>query len=491
MRSLAAVAVLAFATAPSLAFAEAPPQFVISGHTAYHPVVLDPSAVPNLINSHTLFLNRCAPNGCAVKAGNMSDSTQHISDIAGGNVMLSAFSGGDTNWNAIKSCVAKIMQPYNITVTDVDPGAAPHFEVMVAGTAGQLNTQLNGQGILGIADYACQAPGQCFASYFPNALVFAFANDPYYGSGTNYDVLEACGTAAQEIAHAWTLDHTTSRSDPMTYNQYTNPLTFKNGVTCGSDCGNYNGCGSCNAFGVTCSNNTHLCMSSGQSTQDEDSIIKSLFGPAGAAPPTVKFKTPTNGSAEHAGFTVEVDCTSSDGVQEVDVTLDGQAFPPLTTAPYTETTSATLAKGNHHVEALCGTNNQATATAKADFIIGDPCTTDTDCMMNYICYEKSCVAGPMAMGGLGATCMTNADCSSGSCASDGTMSSCVIPCDPSAAQCPSGFGCLASNAGGVCWAGLDNGGGGCCDSGSSGSAGSILLGLGFAATLVTRRKRKQ
>jgi hypothetical protein len=422
----------------------------------------------------------------------MSDSTQHISDIAGGNVTLSAFAAGDTNWNAVKSCVTKIMQPYNITVTDVDPGSQPRFEVDIGGTASQLNSQLGGQGILGIADYACQAPGQCFASYFPNALVFAFANDPYYGSASNYNVLEVCGTAAQEIAHAWTLDHTTSRSDPMTYNQYTNPLTFKNGITCGSDCGNYNGCGSCNAFGVTCSNNTHLCMSSGQSTQDEDTIIKKLFGPAGAAAPTVKLKNPTNGSAQKQGFTVEVDCTSSDGVQEVDLAIDGAFTTSLATAPYTYVTPTTLNKGNHHIEATCGTNNQATATATADFLIGDPCTTDADCMMSYICYEQACVAGPMATGGLGAVCTTNADCTSGSCASDGTNMYCVIPCDPSAAHCPTGFGCLASNAGGVCWAGIENGGGGgCCDSGSSGSAGSILLGLGFAATLVTRRKRKQ
>jgi len=485
MRSLVAVAVLAFAIAPAPAFAEAP-QFVISGHTALHPVVVPPGTVPNLINSHTLFLNRC-PNGCPVKTGNTSDSTTDVSDIAGGNIMLSAFNGGDAKWGQIMSCVQGIMAPYNINVTDVDPGAQPHFEVMVAGTAGQLNSQLGNQGILGIADYACQSPGQCFASYFPNALVFDFANDPLFGGS----VLEMCGTAAQEIAHAWTLDHATPRNDPMTYNSYTNPLVFANNVTCGSDCGNYNGCGSCNAFGVTCSGNTHTCMSSGQSTQNEDTIIKSLFGPKGAMAPTVKLKSPTNGSAQHAGFTIEVDCTSADGVQEVDISLDGSAFPPLTTAPYTETTQMTLSKGNHHVDAICGTNNQATATASADFLVGDACTADSDCMMDYICYEQACVAGPMAMGGLGATCTNNGDCNSGECGSDGTNSYCVIPCDPSASHCPSGFGCLAAGAGGVCWAGLDNGGGGCCDSGSGGSTGSILLGLGFAATLVTRRKRKQ
>src|SRR3569623_374655 len=137
----------------------------------------------------------------------------------------------------------------------------PYFEVMVAGTAGQLNAQRGGQGILGIADYACQQPGNCYATYISNGLVFAFANDPYYNQ-TGNPVLEICGTAAQEIAHAWTLDHAVPTNAPMTYNNYTSPLTFAINVVCGSDCGQYNGCSNCNAFGVTCTaGGHHTCMS--------------------------------------------------------------------------------------------------------------------------------------------------------------------------------------------------------------------------------------
>ena len=454
-------------------------------HTAVHPIKVAPGTVPALVNSHVLFLNRCQ-NGCAVKAAGTSDSTVDQSDIAGGNVMLSAYNGGDTKWKAIKDCVTSVMSPFNIQVTDVDPGTAPHFEVMVAGTAGQLNTQLNGQGILGIADYACtdaSNPGNCYAPYLPNALVFAFANDTYFGGNTT----EICGTAAQEIAHAWTLDHTTVTTDPMTYFNYATPLAFKNGAACGSDCQN-----GANSFGVTCNGNSHVCMSTGQSTQNEVDIITKIFGPHGAAAPTITLKNPANGSAQQKGFTIEVDCTSSDGIQEVDLSIDGVAQVPLTTAPYTMVTSTSLMNGSHHVSAICGTTKQAVATADADFLIGDKCATNAECTMDgYVCYEQACIAGPGAMGGLGATCTKNSDCSSNSCASDGTNMYCVIPCDPSNSHCPTGFGCLSANAGGVCWAGVDNGGGGCCDSGGNrGAAGSILLGLGFAATLVTRRKRK-
>jgi len=458
----------------------------VTPHTAVWPVKVDPKTVPNLVNSHIVFLNRCA-NGCPVKpaAQGATDSTVDQSDIAGGNVMLSAYNGGDTKWATIVGCVRDVMKPFNIQVTDQDPGTQPHFEVMVAGTADQLNSQLGGQGILGIADYACtdgNNPGSCSATYMPDALVFAFANDPYFGGNTT----DICGTAAQEIAHAWTLDHTTVNTDPMTYKTYATPLAFKNGAVCGSDCS-----GGQNTFGVPCSGDTHVCMSTGQSTQNEVDIITKIFGPAGAAAPTVKLKSPANGSAVHNGFTVEVDCTSPDGIQEVDWTLDGINQAAMMTAPYTAT-APTLSKGIHHITALCGTTKQATATASSDFIVGDSCAADADCnAAGFICFEQTCIAGPMAMGGLGATCTNNSDCDSNSCASDGTNSYCVIPCDPGNSHCPSGFGCLAANAGGVCWAGIDNGGGGCCDSGNGGSAaGSILLGLGFAATLVTRRKRK-
>ena len=111
--------------------------------------------------------------------------------------------------------------------------------------------------------------------------------------------------------------------------------------------------------------------------------------------------------------------------------LDGVYTTSLTTAPYTYATPMTLAKGNHHIDAVCGTTQQAIVTASADYIIGDVCATNSDCEMNYICYDTACVAGPMADGGLGATCAGNADCDSGECASDGTSSFCVIPCDPS------------------------------------------------------------
>ena len=479
MRVLAGAAVLFLAV--SSASAEAPrPKLLV------HPVDVDPAKVPAVVNSHVLFLNSCRPNGCHLTSGN-TDSTTDTSDIVGGNVTLGAFSDGDAKWQQVVDCVKNVMAPFNITVTDQDPGAAPHFEVMIGGTPGQVGLP---NGVGGIADYPCNGPGSC-AKYLPNALVFDFS-DVWQG-----DVQFICGTAAQEIAHAWTLDHATNSSDPMTYKNYTGTLNFMNAAICGSDC-DYQcpgGSGACNAFGVQCTgsglNGSHQCMSTGNSTQDELDIIKSIFGPAGAVAPTVKIKTPATGSAQQPGFTVEVDCTSDVGVQEVDLTLDGVPVATLTNAPYTFTSPSNLQDGAHHIEAMCATTQQAVATDKSDFLVGSSCAATADCtMQGYICYDQTCIGGPEAPGGLGATCTVNADCTSSSCGTDGTDSFCVIPCDLDNPHCPSGFGCLDAGNGGVCWAGADDGGG-CCDSGNGrGAWGSILLSLGFAATLVTRRKRK-
>ncbi len=478
MRVLAGAAVLLLAV--SSASAEAPrPKLLM------HPVHVDPAKVPQIV-SHVLYLNSCRPNGCQLHPGDTNASTD-TSDIVGGNVTLGAFSDGDATWQQVKACVTQVMSPFNIEVTDVDPGSTPHFEVMIGGSPGDIGLP---NGVGGIADYPCGSPGNC-AKYLPNALVFDFS-DVWGG-----DVTFICGTAAQEIAHAWTLDHATDPSDPMTYKNYSNTLSFRNSAVCGSDC-DYQcpgGSGVCNAFGVQCSgsglNGSHTCMSTGQSTQDEVDIIKSIFGSADAVPPTVTIKTPEVGSAQQPGFKVEVECTSDDGVQEVDLTIDGVPAATLTAAPYTFNSPNTLQDGAHRIEATCATNQLAVASARADFLIGTGCTTATDCTMpGYICYDNTCIAGPDAPGGLGATCTTNSDCTSNSCASDDTNMYCVIPCDLDSPQCPSGFGCLEAGNGGVCWAGIDDGGG-CCDSGSGGGAwGSILLSLGFGATLITRRKRK-
>jgi hypothetical protein len=446
----------------------------------YHPMTV-PHAVPNLINSHVVYLNRCA-QGCLVTPGDTDSRTDH-SDIAQNTGTITSFSDGDAKWTQVMDCVKNVMAPFNITVTDVDPGAAEHFEIMIGGDPSNIGLP---QGVGGIADYPCMG-GACSATYVPDALVFDFSN-VWQG-----DVLAICGTAAQEIAHAWTLDHATPTNDPMTYHTYTMAnFGYKDGAQCGSDC-LYNN-GTTNAFGVQCVgtgyNGTHPCTENGQATQDEIQMITKLFGPAGAVAPTVSFQNPTNGAGEQAGFGIDVNCTSGDGVQEVDVMVDGALVGQMFAPPFHFVAPGSLSDGTHHITALCGSNKQATATASVDVITGPPCTKDPECATNNLCYEHVCIAGPDATGGLGSTCTGNDACASGTCAGNGSMNLCVIPCDVNNDQCPSGFGCLSAGTTGVCWLGAEKGGnGGCCDSSGRGAGGSVVLGLSLGAILITRRRR--
>jgi len=472
MRSLAGVAGLVCIAlglaVPQAAFAERP-------RTVYVPVKVQPPRVGNVVNSKTIFLNRCK-GGCKVYPG-YTDSRTNKSAIGQGT--LAAYSYGDASWAQVVACMKSVMSRFNVNVTDVDPGPnVDHFEVMIAGTPGQLGLS---SGIGGIAEYSCSSPGVC-SKYLPNALVFDFAG---VWSG---NVNEICATAAQEIAHTWTLDHVTDASDPMTYKQFSGTREFKDAVKCGSDC-----VGGQSPFGLPCNAaGEHTCMSSGAATQNDVQILTALFGPAGAVAPTLKLTNPTQGSAQQPGFQINAECTSSVGIQEVTLSIDGMPKATLTAAPFTFMAPANIAEGPHKVSVLCATTQQAITIATADVTVGLACVNGGCATAGYICFGGACIAGPDAPGGLGASCTGNPDCISGACASDGTTMACVIPCDRSMNNCPDGFGCIddgTMTGGGLCWAGADDGSG-CCETGGSNGAGSILLALGIAATLITRKRKR-
>jgi hypothetical protein len=460
-----------------------------------HPAVVSVKLAvppPALINSHILFLNNCRPNGCPIVAdGTGDDSRTNHSQIAPHSGTLTALLAS-VDFASIKSCMATALAPYNITVTDVDPGpSVQHFEIIIAGRPTEIGFDANFEGV---APYLCSAPGQCGGSYIPNAITFAFANA--YPTATLM-----CGVGLQESAHGWTLDHSTVASSPMTYKTYAPPLTFHNAAPCGSDCQYMCGTSVCNSFGVLCAGQgdtgTHACMENNTATQNESDIILALFGPAGAVAPTLAITTPTTGAGEQIGaaFAINATCSSADGIKEIDLYLDGNPAGGSMTSPAMFTAPKTLAAGPHHIEVICGSNKQATTSAKVDVILGNTCAVDADCGGNgQICYQMACIAGQNAAGGLGATCAGNGDCASGQCGNDGTQSLCVIPCDTTMASCPTGFGCLDDGTGsttGVCWLGADSSGSGCCETGHGDSRGSILFGLGFAAVWITRGRGRK
>jgi hypothetical protein len=472
-RSLGVVVALCLA---SSAFAE-PRRDVMIPESSPLPAILTPTGAAPY---KTIFLNRCT-GGCTVTPGTTDSRTDH-SSLARTTSHLAAFSGTDAQWQTIVDCVKDTFSITGATITDVDPGTADHFEIMVAGTSTQLGLDPN---TFGVSPFSCQG------SYLAEALVFDFANQFYanpgaFGSNSNEE--EICATAAQEISHAFNLDHVAVADDPMTYFQYVGRRYFTNGpAQCGSDCVNGQG-----PFGQPCSGNTHACACTGAQTQNEIQTLTGLFGTGPGTPPTVTITEPKTGDNVSPGFPIAADATDNSprGVTGVEFKVDGQSVMTLTRGPFVINSPATLGNGTHTIDVTATDAQGTTGTSHIEVVIGPPCKKPSDCSNNTdTCIGGRCVPGPGVQGGLGTSCMAGIDCASGQCASDGTNMYCVDTCTKG--QCPSGFGCEVPDGtmSGYCWPGFDDGsgGGGCAVA----PGGAISSGLLFAALVFGRRRRRR
>jgi len=433
---------------------------------------LDPGIVAPAADTNIIYMNRCV-NGCTVvRAGSTNSAAvpdrSHIIQVNQGT--LPKFGASEATWNSVMMCMRDVFGPFNVQITDVDPGTAPHFEIMHGGLPGNMGF---GNGTGGVSPATC-------ATYIPNSLVFVF---DVWGQ----NVEEICSTAAQEVAHSWSLDHTTEASDPLTYFGFNGRKRFKNGAeNCGSDC-----VGGQGPNGQPCSgagNQTRAC-SCGGTTQNPTTEIKALFGDGTPTPPIVKILNPKTGQIVTPGFPVGSEVTDDQGVSKVEFRVNGMLLNTLTAGPYAFNAPETLGDGTHTVEVMGYDVFGATTKATVQVIIGSPCTKPADCSKDTdTCIGGRCVPGPGVQGGLGSPCGSPQDCSSGLCAAAEEGSFCVETCEVGAGQCPGGFGCLEDGGGGgVCFPGYDDGTGGGC---SSSSGGPIGFGLGFAAILFARRRKR-
>jgi hypothetical protein len=470
-RSLGVVVAVCLASA---AYAE-PVRDRMVPETSPRPAVLTPEGA---LPYKTIFLNRCT-GGCQVNPGS-TDSRTNSSSLVRQTSRLSAFSGTDAQWQQIVDCVKDTFAITGATITDVDPGNADHFEIMVAGFSTEVGQPSQ---TYGVSPFSCQ-------SYLPDALVFDFANQFYANPGAfgnNSNEEEICATAAQEISHAFALDHVIVSDDPMTYFTYVGRRYFTNGpAQCGSDCVNGQG-----PFGQTCTGNSHACTCTNQQTQNEVSTLTGLFGVGPGTPPTVNITEPKTGDNVAPGFPIAADATDNSprGVSKVDFKVDGQVVMSLTRGPFVINSPSTLGNGTHTVDVIAYDAQGTPGTGHVEVVIGPPCQKPSDCSNNTdTCIGGRCVPGPGVQGGLGTMCTAGTDCASGQCASDGTSMYCVDTCMKG--QCPSGFGCETPTGmtSGYCWPGFDDGsGGGGCAVAPSGAIGSGLL---FAALVFCRRRRR-
>jgi hypothetical protein len=258
-------------------------------------------AQPNAHTSNIIFLNRCQ-GGCTFTPGN-EDSRTNRSGIVSRTSSISQWAHGDANWNKLVSCVQAMYDPFDVVITDVDPGPeVEHFEAVVAGTPGNLGLS---SGIGGISPFAC--------GIINNAVNFSFAN--IYNS-----VTDICHTVAQESAHSFGLEHEYLCSDPMTYLDGCGKKWFHDES---ASCGEYSP-RSCD------------CKQQQNSYQE----LLAHFGPGQNPGPKLDFVRPLDQEEVDSAFEIEIDGAEYHyGLEGVEVFVNGesvgmgQSLPFLAQAP--------------------------------------------------------------------------------------------------------------------------------------------------------------
>src|SRR5207248_7292453 len=93
--------------------------------------------------------------GCVVHFGTADDSRTQTSSLAeGGDRTIGPFQEGDQVWSDMMDCVKTTYSPFNVTVTDVDPGNVPHYENVVGGQPSDLRSDI--PSAAGVAPFDCQ-----------------------------------------------------------------------------------------------------------------------------------------------------------------------------------------------------------------------------------------------------------------------------------------------------------------------------------------------
>jgi hypothetical protein len=176
-----------------------------------------------------IYVNK---NGVTLSPGD-NDSRTNRSTLVDQTTAIPAYTIGATQWNQIMTCFRGMYEPFNVTVTDVDPGNVPHMESIVTTLSSTIGMDPNVGGV---------SPYTIGCTAIPNSIVFTF------GQAFNNDPETICEVMAQETAHSIGLDHEMLASDPLTYLQYNGLQSFKDQtVSCGEfqnrQCGLQGECG--------------------------------------------------------------------------------------------------------------------------------------------------------------------------------------------------------------------------------------------------------
>ncbi len=353
--SIAAVATLGLLATPLDARAEEPEAPDDYARGTYIQVdapdsVTNDGPVAHGGDSHILFLQRCE-GGLTISPGN-GGSVADESQIVSGVINFPPFPYGDSAWNDVVDRTRNIFSPFNITVTDVDPGNTPHDEAIVCGDGAMAGFA----GAGGVAPFSC--------GVIPNAITFTFADT----LGNNPQLLAE--VVGQEAAHAWGLDHEFLCEDPMTYLSGCGPKTFQD---IDAQCGEFSA-RACSCGGNTQNSYQHIINTFGASVPDTQA-------------PTAAITYPMDGDVFDPGSSFDITVEVNDDVQVTNVTLyvngaaegnDGSApFGPWPVSDIPENVyefyiEATDVAGNSTMSSVVTINVSADGEPPPDPSGGDP-----------------------------------------------------------------------------------------------------------------------
>ncbi|CAN5920473.1 hypothetical protein BH11MYX3_BH11MYX3_18090 [soil metagenome] len=159
--------------------------------------------------SRLIYLNR---EGAVLFPGTANDARTQTSSIVSEPTLIGSWDVDDDLWSETLDCVREIYRPFDVTITDEDPGDVPHMEAIFGGHPRDVGLPDNVAGV---------SPFTEDCSVIEGSIVFTFTDV------MPDDARAMCEVMAQEIAHSYGLDHEMLASDPMTYLPYDGERTFQ------------------------------------------------------------------------------------------------------------------------------------------------------------------------------------------------------------------------------------------------------------------------
>jgi hypothetical protein len=203
------------------------------------------------VRQRVIYLNR---EGGLLTTG-QDDSSRNVSSVVGAaglsQIEIPAFTGTAQVWEQIVSCVEDQFQAYDVAVVDQRPVAGPFVMVMVGGEPGELSRATGHEvgpssRVRGVAPMGREP--------IDEAVVFVFSRS------LRERARDVCETVAQEVGHAFGLDHVLDCHDPMTHLASCGDRNFQDrDIPCGED-------------------DPRACVSS-QLTQNSHRYLLDLLGP--------------------------------------------------------------------------------------------------------------------------------------------------------------------------------------------------------------------